>query len=851
MSESVDYAGPDMALDAGTFTLTETVGYAGPDLELDGGTWTANEVASYSGPELELDAGTFSVSESVFWSGPDLELDGGTFTTAQSVSYSGPDLELHAGSWTANEVWAGPDIALDAGTFSVSESVDYAGPDMALDAGAFSVSESQGYSGPDLELDAGSWSVTQIDSLITDGTIRALAADATGGFVAGGNFTKAYFNKNDRGGGDVLSISNATRTALAYVNGAIHAMVSDGAGGVYIGGEFTYVAGVARVNLARILSNGTVSSWDPGCNGPVYVLARSNSANGVVVYAGGQFSVCGGLTRYNLAQISESTGAASASWYAHTSKSGSYADAAVYALEMGTTSGGAKTNNLCIGGHFTAIQLPAGSYARTSAAGTFDAAAPTIYAAGTWAFTLSDGTPGTVYALYLFWSGGIQYQSFGGSFARFGAQTKTNWALWNYSGANISGATFNTDGPIYTMSGPNVGAAHTIYVGGGFTTASGVSRSNIMAYLSNAPSPVQPTSWNPSASGAVRAIARDGSFIYAGGDFATFGGRSAKRIAKCSTASSTAESWNTALDVYGASVRAVLAGTLLGGSNVVAGGIDMTTDFVTRQCLLNVTGEGAFGNVNSAVSGAVYALHRHGDTVYVGGQFSAVGGVTGYKGLAKLDIVTGALDSAWKPLSGAASPRFNALAYHNGAVFAGGSEVKKADATTGVIDGAWTPTVSGTVNAFHLHGGKLVIGDNSLRAVDLTTGATATWADASAFSVRAMTRVDDTLYTVGSVLERYAFDTGVRDIAWTPQALAGAQQGVAVTDQYIYIGANASTWAWRLNLDGSNTGLALLAGGDVLAVITLSGNFALFGGAMTLASSAQRPVRSLVYLVET
>lgn len=51
-------------------------------------------------------------------------------------------------------------------------------------------------------------------------------------------------------------------------------------------------------------------------------------------------------------------------------------------------------------------------------------------------------------------------------------------------------------------------------------------------------------------------------------------------------------------------------------------------------------------------NGTVYAFAQDGDTVYAGGTFTSVNGVTGYTGLAKFNLVTGAADTAWKPAAG-------------------------------------------------------------------------------------------------------------------------------------------------------------------------------------------------------
>ena len=69
---------------------------------------------------------------------------------------------------------------------------------------------------------------------------------------------------------------------------------------------FTNIGGQARNNLARILSDGTISAWNPNANNIVYSLV----VGGGVVYAGGAFSFVGGQTRNRIAALNPTTGAA-------------------------------------------------------------------------------------------------------------------------------------------------------------------------------------------------------------------------------------------------------------------------------------------------------------------------------------------------------------------------------------------------------------------------------------------------------------------------------------------------------------------------------------------------------------
>jgi hypothetical protein len=553
------------------------------------------------------------------------------------------------------------------------------------------------WSGQTAVADNGTFTATVAASVVTDGSVFSLVAEnGSGGYLVGGSFTKAYIGTDGRGGGDILSISTAARSLLAHVNGPINAIVSDGAGGVFIGGDFSYVAGVARQRLARILSDGTLSSFDPGCDGVVHTLLYSTLAtNGSVLYVGGRFNVCGGLTRYNLAQILVSTGAAVSAWSASAAVSGSYTAATVYCLSPGRSSLNAETSAVRFGGYFDTVAVPGSTLTRQSMCQLTDGTSPTIGAAVN---LTKSGALGTCFAIYTYRrsQNSDVYAVIGGDFTAVNGTTRSNVALWNATSNALAALYPGNSGanlPVRTIIG-NHAAGHIIYFGGDFTTFGGLSRSRIAGWNSNNnTSPYTPTGFNPSASSTVRALALDGSFLYAAGDFTTFGGRAAKQLAKIITSSdTTAEDWNTTLSVFSGSIKAVTAGTIFGASNVVAGGDDMTTSFVNRSNLLLVTGAGAFGTLNPAPNTPVYAMVRHGGTLYIAGQFTTVGATTGYKGLAKLNITTGTLDTGWKPTSSFATPNFLAIDYYNGHVIAGGSsELKKVDGGTGVVDATWTP----------------------------------------------------------------------------------------------------------------------------------------------------------------
>ena len=89
------------------------------------------------------------------------------------------------------------------------------------------------------------------------------------------------------GPGAPLDASTGSLAAsFPKVNHVIKAVAADGSGGWYIGGDFTTVGGLARNRLAHITAAGTVDAWNPGANSTVNALAVSGST----VYVGGGFT---------------------------------------------------------------------------------------------------------------------------------------------------------------------------------------------------------------------------------------------------------------------------------------------------------------------------------------------------------------------------------------------------------------------------------------------------------------------------------------------------------------------------------------------------------------------------------
>ncbi|MFZ4812824.1 MAG: delta-60 repeat domain-containing protein, partial [Ilumatobacteraceae bacterium] len=147
-----------------------------------------------------------------------------------------------------------------------------------------------------------------------NGTVVAMAGpDANGVTYLGGTFSS--FNPIDTGRGSLARASNgAVDTSFPKVAGGtngIRAVAADGSGGFYIGGDFTTVDGVTRNRAAHINSDGSLdANWNPNLGGQVNAIAVSGSS----VYLGGDFTSVGGTTRNRAAKVDATTGALDSSW---------------------------------------------------------------------------------------------------------------------------------------------------------------------------------------------------------------------------------------------------------------------------------------------------------------------------------------------------------------------------------------------------------------------------------------------------------------------------------------------------------------------------------------------------------
>lgn len=314
----------------------------------------------------------------------------------------------------------------------------------------------------------------------------------------------------------------------------------------------------------------------------------------------------------------------------------------------------------------------------------------------------------------------------------------------------------------------------TTYIGGSFSSVSGVPRSNVAAI--RADGTLDPT-WNPSTDGVVYALApsSDGTKVFLGGGFATVGGEARPRLAA------------------------------------------VTSD----------TGQPVTGWATNAGNNLVRALATDSaDRLYVGGSFGRIGGRS-IPRLAALSQATGAVDASFAPRP-SGTVRALTLSEDASRLYAGGSfstidglarpGAAELDAATGDVT-TFAPTDGGVVIAIDTTpSGRLFFGTTSNRtyAYDPAVDGVPEYRVRTGGDVQAIVATDDEVYIGGHfntlpeeklnrvALASFATQTG-QATAWNP-------------------GANGSFGVWAMGL--TDTALTPSA----VPALSIGGDFTRVGG---------------------
>lgn len=477
------------------------------------------------------------------------------------------------------------------------------------------------------------------DYSTTVGTVRSILPAPDGSTYVAGDITRMNPTVSSRYGTSIDTGSALPDTNFAAPNGGVQVSISDTNGGWYIGGSFTEVSGITRNRLAHILPDGALDlSFNPNINNTVYALTLSPDGN--TLYAGGVFTqVNGSVTRNRLAAFDISNGSV-------TSFNPNIATGQINTLVIGGSI-------LYAGGTFTSVNGGASGYsaATRNRLAAFNTSTGQVT-------TFNPNINNTVRTLLL--NGSILYAGgdFNGANSVNGNTTRNRLAAFNTTLAtnNVTGFNPNINSGYYIYSLALDSVSNTIYAGGNFTQVNGsVSRSSIAAF--DAGSGIVVSSFvDPAISGGPvysLVLSPDSTTLYAGGAFSLASGLSRRWLAAFDTSNGTVTDFDPGIIWRPYSSVRTVALSHDGSALYIGGEGDISTmGGVLRNRLARILPDGTLDpNFNPNINNTVRTLLLNGSTLYAGGDFTEVdGGNSGYPAitrnrLAAFDTDTGQVTS--------------------------------------------------------------------------------------------------------------------------------------------------------------------------------------------------------------
>lgn len=251
-----------------------------------------------------------------------------------------------------------------------------------------------------------------------------------------------------------------------------------------------------------------------------------------------------------------------------------------------------------------------------------------------------------------------------------------------------------------------------VYAGGQFTTASGGTARRIARWNG--------TVWSPLSTGMnqrVRAITLYNGNLVAGGQFTNAGGNSAIRIAQ----------WNGVnWSALGTGVNSTVRALTVFNNNLIAGGQFTTAGGNSANRVAEWNGT-TWSNLGSGLNNQVWALTLFNGNLIVGGQFSTAGGSPA----SEIAQWNGA---AWSALGAGTNNTVRALTLFNGELVAGGQFTNAGGNSANRVarwNGAtWSNFGTGTnnqVRALTVFNGNLIAGGQFTNAGGNAAARIAQW----------------------------------------------------------------------------------------------------------------------------
>jgi hypothetical protein len=603
------------------------------------------------------------------------------------------------------------------------------------------------------------------------GQINAIAKAADGSIYYGGKFTG--YSSQKLGAAMKINSSGVRDSSFnirSGFDGNVYAVLELPDGSTLFGGDFLKYRGKTAYKLAKINANGDLDlTFNPqvggnGGNSTVKALALRGSS----VYVGGIFTIMKGVAATRIAKI-DFNGNVDTSFNLPGVVS---ADGTVHALTV-------VGSDLYIAGEFTSYRgTPVSKIARVDAdtgalngtfnAGSFDNHIFSIaYNAG---------------AIYV----GGQFMTCQSVAVNGLAKLDANTGAID-SGFSSAGG-FSVAPVVYGLA-----AYGTDIIAVGRFTKYGTNIANNIAKISSAG--VLDTTFNPQTGGngfddIAQVAFVNGSDIYVGGQFTTYKGAPARRLAKLTSAGALDTVFNPATGTASSGSDGIVnaIGLLQSGDFIVGGGF---TSYRSTYVANNILKTDASGNIDtnfnpqSGANGFDYQVRSiliDGSSIYVGGDFTTYRGSTANR-FVKMDL-DGVADATFSTGTGLNNSVYGAAISGTNLYIVGmfstynnlkAWRLAKVDAVTGTLDQTFNNQsgsigLNGLASAVAVSGNDLYIGGafttykgliaNRIAKIDATSGALdstfnpQSGANGAAFNVTSLALNGSDIY-IGGVFTAY------------------------------------------------------------------------------------------------
>jgi hypothetical protein len=299
----------------------------------------------------------------------------------------------------------------------------------------------------------------------------------------------------------------------------------------------------------------------------------------------------------------------------------------------------------------------------------------------------------------------------GGNFSKVGGVSRSNIAHILFDGSIDTLLNPNPSGEVRTLA--LLGT--DLYVGGDFYYIGGIVRPYIAKI--NTTTGIVDSTFNLNSNNNVKIIVDAGDYMYVGGYFTSIGGLSRNFVAKVDTTTGAVDPAFNA-NISAGYMTAVSAATPF-GSDLYIGGNFTSVGGLTRNRIakLDEASGSVDGTFNPNSDGTVNVIIVSGSDLFTAGYFTSIGGLA-RNGLAKINMTDGTADGIFNP--NANSYAIETIALSGSDLYVGGSftaigglprsRVAKINTTTGTADGTFNPSASSTVYVISVYNSSAFLG---------------------------------------------------------------------------------------------------------------------------------------------